>query len=144
MSNKNIDNADKTALQKLVVRALADLSALPQPVVRVSGPLTTGGIGYEGNLQRFAIAERKLREEGYTVFDYDGYEQGEGGLKDIYTRVPHQTIMEEFHRPILASGLLKKAFQLPGWEDSKGARWEHDMFLREGIEVEELPAEWFE
>jgi hypothetical protein len=46
-------------LKKLAGGAIERLGLLPQPVVRVSGPLTSGGFGYEENLRRFIIAQSK-------------------------------------------------------------------------------------
>ncbi|MCA9358489.1 hypothetical protein KC902_04485 [Candidatus Kaiserbacteria bacterium] len=57
-------------LQALAEGAIERLRRLPQPVVRVSGPITSGGYGYEENVRRFVLAQQKLRELGYTVFDY--------------------------------------------------------------------------
>ena len=57
-------------LRELADGAIARLKQLSAPVVRVSGPLTSGGYGYDENLRHFIAAQNKLRDQNYTVFDY--------------------------------------------------------------------------
>lgn len=110
-------------LNQLASRAIARLEALPQPVVRICGPLTSGGAGYEENLKRFERATSYLTEQGYTVFDYFA-DDDEEYLKEL--DIPWETIMEHYHKPILETELLTTAFFLPDWKSSRGASWEHD------------------
>ena len=105
--------------QEEILAALAEntikhLGALPQPIVRVCGPLTTGGFGYDENALRLERAEEELAKQGATVFRFGDAEkeiQGKG--------YEHQAIMDHFHKPILASGLIATTYFLPRWEESK-------------------------
>lgn len=127
-------------LRALARRAIERLSKMKQPVVRVCGPLTTGGAGYEKNLATFVKAEKVLSEKGYLVFNYFE-EQDEALIRAM--GAPHETIMREYHEPILRSGYIRTAFFLPGWRGSKGATWEHDFMSREtSTEIKDIPPEW--
>jgi hypothetical protein len=107
-------------LKELAVKAIEELKYMSQPVVRVCGPMTTGGRGYEENVRTFERAVAELRQSGYTVFDYAPYEP-----ELLRIKASHSAIMEDFHKPILQSG-YKTAFFLPGWNESKGATWERE------------------
>ncbi len=124
-------------LSELAQKTIEELKDLPQPIVRVCGPLTTGGLGYEENAKRLSRAEEILSERGESVFrfgDSEAHIQGKG--------YEYSAIMEEFHKPILESGLISKAYFLPNWKESKGATWEHDFITNSTrIEIEEFPEE---
>ena len=124
--------------QEEILAALAEntikhLGALPQPIVRVCGPLTTGGFGYNENALRLERAEEELAKQGATVFRFGDAEkeiQGKG--------YEHQAIMDHFHKPILASGLIATTYFLPRWEESKGAGIERELAQEFGIEIKDL------
>ncbi len=125
-------------LTALYEKTIGDLKLLPQPIARVCGPLTTGGFGYEKNAERLTRAEAVLIEKGYTVFRFGDAEesiQGKG--------YDHAAIMDIFHTPILKSGLIKEAFFLPKWQESKGAMIERELCQENGIAIKEFPEEWF-
>lgn len=128
-------------LSELADKAIETLKKLPQPVVRVSGPLTSGGCGYEENLRRFVLAQRKLQSEGYTVFDYygDGYDE----RQIISLKLPWEEVMEHYHKPILATKLITTVFMMPMWETSHGATWEYAFAKSLGLEVRTIPSSWF-
>lgn len=129
-------------LQELAREAIVRLSELPQPVVRVSGPLTSGGYGYEENQRRFIVAQAKLREEGNTVFDY--FEGNHDERHIVELALSWEDVMEHYHKPIMATGLIKTVFMMPMWETSNGAKWEHAFAESLGLNICELPSEWFE
>lgn len=124
-------------LRELADGAIARLKQLSAPVVRVSGPLTSGGYGYDENLRRFIAAQNKLRDQNYTVFDY---------VKDDTTiqtlGLAWGYIIEEYHRPILSTGLIQTIFFIPGWEKSNGDRAERLYAEELGITIKEIPEEW--
>jgi hypothetical protein len=64
-------------LKSLAVREIQRIERLPQPVVRVCGPLTCDGPeGYERNAKRLADAEKILQSQGKTVWTF-GEAEGE-------------------------------------------------------------------
>ena len=130
----------KTLFSKLAEEAIADLKRLPQPVVRLSGPLTTGGFGYEENAKRFEKAEAVLKNRGLNVFSYEPYEDR---IYAVYDSSMHEDVMTLFHTPILEIGLIKEAYFLPRWEESKGASYEHELCKRLGITVKAFEESWF-
>lgn len=102
-------NAEKhNVLQALAEAAISRLRALPQPVVRVCGPLTSGGFGYEENKRIFLVAEKVLKQKGFTVFDYFEGNDDEDHIAAM--GLPWEEVMEDYHKPILESGLIETAF----------------------------------
>lgn len=130
----------RAVFSKLAERAIDDLRALPPPVVRLSGPLTTGGFGYEENMRWFEKAEEILRQKGYPVFSYAPYEKT---IYEVYDPSMHGDLMECFHTPIMESELLSELFSLPGAEQSKGASIERALAEKVGMKVSEFPEAWF-
>ena len=133
-------NAVHQALQQLADGAIERLKRLPPPVVRVSGPLTSGGFGYEENVRRFTKSQQVLREKGCTIFDYFEDNEDEAVIKTL--GLPWEEVMEHYHEPILATGLITTIYMLPRWEESNGARWEHEHFVQNNLSVELIPEAW--
>ncbi len=128
-------------LYNLAQGAIERLKLLPQPVVRLSGPLTTSAYGYDDNLRRFLKGQEILRERGYTVFDYFEGHNDEDVIKSL--ELPWAEVMEYYHRPIMATGLISGAFFLPLWEKSNGAKSEYDYAKEYGLEIHDFLEEWF-
>lgn len=139
MENFEIQTEEQKTLQDLALRTIESIKKLPQPVVRVCGPLTTGGFGYEENAKRLRDAEKILESKGFTVFKFDASEAEIQGKN-----YPHADVMNYFHKPVLESGLIQEAYFLSGWNGSKGATWEHD-FVEQSVamEVRDFPEDWF-
>lgn len=125
-------------LTQLAEREMEKLEALPQPIVRVCGPLTTGGFGYEENVRRLEQAEDILANKGMTVFLFADAEADIQGQN-----FDHAAIMDYFHKPILASGLIATTYFLSGWQDSQGATIERALARQYDIGIEEFPESWF-
>ncbi len=118
----------------LVVEAIDELRKLPSPAARLSGPLRTGGDGYETNLARFQLGEELLRSRGFTVFGYHGkYADAIKAAYDLH--------FEHFHIPILKSGLIVAIYFLPGWEGSGGASYERQLCEEIGISIGDISRE---
>lgn len=128
-------------ISELAAAAIERLKELPQPVVRICGPLTSGGNGYEENLALFKKAEKILIEKGFTVFDYFTNNHDE---EDIYEMgMNWETVMELYHKPILAANILDTAFLLPDWQNSNGSCFEHHFITRHTkTKIREFPEEW--
>jgi hypothetical protein len=145
----NIKNEDMMSIEQKhdILKSLAEgaierLNMLPQPVVRVSGPLTSGGYGYHENLRRFLIAQERLKGQGLAVFDY--FEGNDDEQQIAPLELPWLEVMEYYHRPIMATGLLKTCYMMPRWQESNGAKYEHQFALELGLEIRDIPEEWFE
>ena len=128
-------------LAELAAGAIDRLGQLTQPVVRVSGPLTSGGFGYERNLERFLVAQRNLREQGLTVFDYFEDNDDEEVIKTL--NVDWGQVMQHYHMPILKTGLITTVYMMPKSAESNGATMEREYFERENLAVIEIPESWF-
>ncbi|MCA9363478.1 DUF4406 domain-containing protein [Candidatus Kaiserbacteria bacterium] len=123
----NINQKHKT-LKELAEGAIERLRQLPQPVVRLSGPLTSSAYGYEKNLERFLKGQNVLRDKGYTVFDYFEGHDDEEVIQSL--DLPWVEVMKYYHRPIMETGLISESFFLPLWEKSNGATLEHQVCTR--------------
>lgn len=141
--SKEITEAEKIAILKnLASGAIERLKELPQPVVRVSGPLTSGGFGYEENLRRFMLAQEKLNSQGYAVFNFESnYDEQQIAELKI---ADWKEIMKHYHNPIMATGLIKTVFMMPKWRESNGATWEHEFATELGLQIRPIPDSWFE
>lgn len=128
-------------LATLAIAAINRLKELPQPVVRVSGPLTSGGFGYDENLRRFIVAQEKLKTDGYTVFDY--FEGNFDERQIVPLQLPWQEVMEHYRVPIMETGLITTMFMMPLWEGSNGANVEHDFAIKTGMSIEYISEDWF-
>ena len=137
-----MDDAEKISLLKKLARGAIDrLEGLPQPVVRVCGPLTSGGFGYDENLKRFTLAEEALRQRGYTVFDYFDSSDDEEQIKAA--GIDWEMVMQYYHEPILRADLLAGAFFMPKWEESNGSKWDHDFITKNtSATAEDIPETW--
>lgn len=127
------------ALKALAEREIQRIEQLPQPVVRVCGPLTCDGSeGYERNASRLADAEKILQSQGMTVWTF-----GEAEEEIFGKNYDHGNIFTYFHKPILESGLIKEAYFLPRWNESNGATLERNIATETQVVIKEFPEEWF-
>lgn len=76
-----------------------------------------------------------------TVFDYFEGHDDEKVIQSL--KIPWEVVMEYYHRPIMATGLIKEAYFLPLWEFSNGAKSEHDYAEEFDLAVHYFPEEWF-
>lgn len=51
--------------------------------------------------------------------------------------------MEHYHHPIMATGLLKTVYMMPKWEESNGAKDEHEFAMKLGLAIKDIPEAWF-
>ena len=134
-----MSESDKQKLKYLAQLEIDRITDLLGPVVRVCGPLTADGpAGYERNAARLLQAEEVLKQKGYTVWDFTPSE-----LVIQKYDFKHDDIVECFHKPVLQSGLIKVAFFLPRWEQSSGARREHELCEELGVTIKDFPKCWF-
>lgn len=139
-----MQHIDKELEQKAFLRGMleglvSEIERLKAPVVRLCGPITTGGAGYEENIKRFERAEAVMKEKGFSLVEFGPVEE----LAKEHA-FPHEMWMEEFHKPLLESGKIHVAYFLPGWEGSRGSVWEKDFIEKHtNIKVEYFPEEWF-
>lgn len=136
----NLEDSIKDILTRLAKREIKKIKLLPQPVVRVCGPLTCDGpAGYERNAARLVEAEKVLQQKSLTVWTCSESE------KEIFSQgYSNEDIMTYFHKPILESGLITSAYFLPRWNESPGASLERDISRELKIEIMDFPEEWFQ
>lgn len=118
----------------LLGEALQELRDLPPPVVRLAGPLRSGGDGYKENLGRFEIGKALLASRGITVFFY------QGKYADAI-QAGYELHFEHFHIPILESGFIAGMHFLPKWSESRGASYERELCEKLSIPVSDITLE---
>lgn len=117
------------------------LKNMPQPITEVCGPITTGGKGsIEANLNEFGRAIGFLVGQEKNIFDQRPFETHIARIrKNAQMEGYPYDLLEDFYLPIFESGLISEFVFLTGWEDSTGARWEHEQAKRLGINITYLP-----
>ncbi len=122
-------------MAELLVIALSILDRMPQPVVMISGPITTGGHGsLEENLRSFANAVRLVRVSGKTVFNQLPFEDKFMELSKKANMPYFTPILDDFFLPILKSGKIKQVVFMKDWQSSTGARWEYTVAGELGVD----------
>lgn len=126
-------------LKILAEREINRIEQMRQPVVRVCGPLTSGGPdNYENNARRLASAEKVLQSRGMTVWTF-----GEAEEEIFGKNYDPDNIITYFHKPVFESGLIKEVYFLPRWNESNGAVQERKIADEAGLIIKEFPEEWF-
>lgn len=127
--------------------ALNIINRIPGGVSAVSGPISTGGVGYvSGNLIVFSNITEILVEEGVNVLSWIPFETKihEFLLEWKKTRKSGEycmSILEDFYHPVFSSGKVNDVHFIHGWESSFGSRWEHSLCEKLGIKIIYLPPE---
>lgn len=135
---------------ELALIAIAELRKFQNGTEIVCGPITTGGRGNaEENLKVFAKAIRALQQRGRHVFNQMPYEERIFLLTRRWQEENpaiaseyHGPVLEQFYAPLFRTRLIRRGWFLPGWELSKGARWERQLFVQVGIEICDLNNCW--
>ncbi len=114
------------------------LARMPDGLLQVCGPISTGGFGsVEKNLFRFDEKIKELQAEGRPVFDQMYLEAPIMMLRNKGERQNfHMEILNDLYLPIFKSGKISKVYFLKGWESSQGATWEHNLAKELGFEIE--------
>ena len=101
------------------------------PIAMVCGPISSGNKNSRAvNLHIFSRAIDRLSSGGLFIFDQMPFEDD---MERIYKSNPAlqgTRLLEEFYLPIFKTGYIRLLCFLPGWENSTGARWEHDQAKR--------------
>lgn len=138
-SNSEIMDEEVVALKQLAEQEIRKIEQLPQPVVRVCGPLTCDGPeGYLRNADRLALAEKVLQDKGMSIWTFGDSEE------EIFGKgYSDENVFEFFHKPILESGLIQEAYFLPRWDESNGATLERNTARDAKVSIQEFLEEWF-
>lgn len=110
-------------------------------VYQVCGPISTGGRGSrEANMKYFSQAIDFGIENGLVIFDQRPFESVIKRLSPEHTETSYDLrILTDFYEPLFRSGRVGCLLFLPGWETSRGARWERQMGRSLGLRVEYYP-----
>lgn len=148
MSNSASKDLSYTRLARRALRLLGEAPEEKGRLIQICGPISTGGCGsVEGNLIIFKNVIACFIESGYSLFDQMPYEQEilrikedrrAAGLFEEYD----DTLLEEFYRPIFASGYIGCVVFMPDYKSSRGALWEKDRACEYDIATAYLPEDW--
>jgi len=135
----SFESEEISKLKLLAKREIQRVGKIPQPVVRVCGPLTCDGPDrYEYNAARLTKAEDILKSRGINVWTFGEAEE------EIFSKgYDAGNILTYFHKPVFESSLIKEAFFLPRWEESNGATLERKIAEETGVVIKEFPEGWF-
>lgn len=137
-TDKDLAELEKLeSLREMSEYAIRVISRMPEPVIQVCGPISTGGLGStEANLNALNEVIKKMQAQGKSVFDQVPFEIPIKKLKSKLKPGEYLgSILTDFHLPIFESGKIKALYFMKGWESSKGSNWEHDEAKRLGIEI---------
>jgi hypothetical protein len=140
MPSKSGGEKSKTeSFSSLSDKALEDLKDMGRAAI-VCGPITTGGYdSVKDNIKVFETAINLLKSRGLKVFNQVPYEPLLWKLKDRWKKAGNTgyctPILTDFYLPLYRSGHIYKAYFLPGWESSFGAKWERKELKALGIEI---------
>lgn len=134
-----------TSFSDLSNLALVELQSIGRAVI-VCGPITTGGRGSaEENIRAMKAAITHLKDQGHMVFDQFPYESTLWTLKDQWEMAGNQgycmPILTDFYLPLYQSGLIHRAYFLPGWNSSYGAKWERKELTTLSVEIVDFEVE---
>lgn len=132
-------------LAEIGVSILSRIKADGHEIGEICGPLSTGGLGSPDlNRERFQRAIDAVRERGYIIFDQLPFEDAIRRIMKRYDPSEYcHDILDVFYATIFETGHITKFFFIPGWESSTGARWERKRALQHGIEIIDIPLDWF-
>ncbi|MDO8483145.1 MAG: hypothetical protein Q7S86_05005 [bacterium] len=123
------------SMPEFLALAMEILERMPQPVVMVSGPISTGGHGsVEENSRAFADTIRLQRVSGKTVFNQLAFEDKFLELSQQSKMAYYTPILDDFFLPILKSGKIKQIVFMKDWQSSTGSRWEYTQAGQLGID----------
>lgn len=120
---------DATTFEEMLQITFGIIERMPDRIIMVSGPITTGGLGSrDANIARFKETIAALENEGLAVFDQMPMEQHFWRIMEdtSYYRPNEDHLLEAFYGQLFASGLIHTLFMMMGWRGSYGATWEHE------------------
>ncbi len=128
----------------LVPIALDILERFEEPVVIVSGPISTGGFGTrDKNLAAFTAAIKHLQLQGRSVFDQTPFEVPLFRMAMEWVSLNRtgycMPILNDFYGPVFRSGRIHTVAFMRGWESSFGAQWERRVAGDIPLAIEDLP-----
>src|ERR1700733_11579764 len=138
--------AEATTFKDIANVALAVMARMPDNIMMISGPISTGGMkSVEKNLKVFGgVIEILATESGMNMFSQMPFEETMGRLCKAW-RAEHKTdgycmpILEEFYEAVFSTGRVSMLCFVHDWESSFGARWEHANYRRWNIRRAFLP-----
>lgn len=123
---------------------------MPKPLFMLSGPMTTGGMGsYSKNILLFQHAIDEASKEGVSVFNQTMLEEHLQRLvRNWLTRNPDAQycnhVLTDVYEILLTSGHIQGLYFIPGWETSRGAKWEREAAERLNLAIHDYPLSWYE
>ncbi len=137
--------SNSETFEELLEIAFEEISQMSHEHVGiVCGPITSGGLGnMEANIAHFKRWINELKTQELNIFDQMPYEDPMQRIKKTpYYDPTRDHLLETFYGGLFGSGLISTWYFMPGWRESYGCRWEHDLVEKLGGEIiylESLP-----
>lgn len=134
------------AMSIVPIRVLERLSAEGRPVVQLSGPMTTGGLGNPDlNFRLYREAVRHAYDRMVNVHDVTAYK---APLDHLCGQLPMGNpypwdLLNDFYAPMFQSQYVTHLWLLPGWNTSTGSAFEVVEASMNGVRVENYPVMWY-
>lgn len=146
----HIEKAKTTREFKRIGELVCEVAEkMPKPLFMISGPMTTGGLGhYSKNIVLFQHAIEEALKEGVYVFNQTMLEEHLQRLVREWLACNPDSgycnhVLTDIYDVLLASGHLQGVYFLPGWETSRGARWERETAEKHSLAIYDYPEEWY-
>jgi hypothetical protein len=143
--------AEAKSFKEVADVAISVLRSMPTDIKisELCGPISTGGFGDpRKNLLLFERCVEELRIRDFNPLDVTPMEKKLKELERNWKAEGNSgycfPILETVYGKIFQSGFIKRAFFLPNWETSFGARWEHKTLNELGIKILNFPDIWFQ
>jgi hypothetical protein len=140
------DGVDAESFEELAAIAVAELRKRNELVDMVCGPITTGGTGNPSyNFDIFNATIEGLTRLGHTLFDQRPYEFGLNKLVRQWQEAGNNgyclPIFDTFYTAVLDQRFIARAWFIPRWQTSTGAKLEYKRFRELEIDMEFLTPE---
>lgn len=118
------------------------------PIEMVCGPISTGRFDIETNNFIFQRSiEYLVIQQKRHIFNQLPFEDRMKAMYQVWSQANRgycMPILDEVYTPIFRSGIISRLIFIPGWELSFGAKWEHSIAPKCGIQISYLPDNWFD
>jgi len=146
---------DFEQLREAALRILERMALEEKDIVMISGPITTGGYGFEKNMKVFSRAIRLLIEDGrrggFLVFDQLPFQGAMSRIMkgkkldaiDFKINEYPMTIIDDFYAYIIRAGRIRRMYSLPYSDESVGSLRERGLCLLASVKLVDYPRDLY-
>ena len=139
------DLRQASSFEELAEIGLRILRRMPQPIVQVCGPISSGGtLNTTQNIRRFQFAVSHIERQRINVFRQMPFEEKIRELVDARTdrKGYCYKTLKLFYKPLFDSGLINRFYFIPNYIGSLGTEWEMNYAIKnKHIIIDFIPEE---